>query len=284
MATIYDIITTDIITALEAGVAPWQQPWSEASAPTNLVSRKAYRGVNVWLLLAARRTSPYWLTFKQALDLGGHVRKGERGRRIVYWHVSEATDDATGQVERHFAPRYSTVFNVEQCDGLTVPALEAPAVTVDPNEAAEAIVAGYVAGPTLDTTGHAAYYRPSTDHVTVPPRASFRDASSYYATLFHELIHSTGHWSRLRRFEATTAHRFGSETYSKEELVAELGAAYLLGAAGLEAPQVQQHAAYLKGWIAALRGDSRLILQAAAAAQKAADHVRGVAAVTLAAA
>ena len=135
MATIYDIITTDIITALEAGVAPWQQPWSEASAPTNLVSRKAYRGVNVWLLLAARRTSPYWLTFKQALDLGGHVRKGERGRRIVYWHVSEATDDATGQVERHFAPRYSTVFNVEQCDGLTVPALEAPAVTVDPNEA-----------------------------------------------------------------------------------------------------------------------------------------------------
>ena len=154
----------------------------------------------------------------------------------------------------------------------------------DPNEAAEAIVAGYVAGPTLDTTGHAAYYRPSTDHVTVPPRASFQDASSYYATLFHELIHSTGHWSRLRRFEATTAHRFGSATYSKEELVAELGAAYLLGAAGLEAPQVQQHAAYLKGWIAALRGDSRLILQAAAAAQKAADHVRGVAAVTLAAA
>ena len=286
--SIYQTVTDRIISSLKAGVIPWEKPWKTprftgGPFPRNFHTGKPYRGINVLLLWSSQYNSPFWLTFKQAQELKGTVRKGEHGTPIVFFKQlpehAKRDDESTGEDER--APfvlcRY-TVFNVEQCDGLTLPEIEQPTTgpEIDENEICEGIVTGWENRPALhltSTTEYRAYYRPSTDSVHMPARSRFVDAPHYYSTLFHELIHGTGHESRLDR---VFGDHFGDELYSKEELVAEMGAAFLCAIAGIANEHTDRNAtAYIQNWIAKLEADNRLVIHAAANAQRAADCILG---------
>lgn len=285
--SIYQTVTDRIISSLKAGVIPWEKPWKSprfagGPFPRNFSTGRPYRGINVLLLWSSDYSSPFWLTFKQAQELKGTVRKGEHGTPIVFYkqlpeHAKK--DEGTGENERvPFVLCHYTVFNVEQCDGLTIPEISQPmpAPEVDEDELCESIVNGWENRPALHLTSpteYRAYYRPSTDSVHMPARSRFVDTAHYYSTLFHELIHSTGHESRLNR---TFGDRFGDELYSKEELVAEMGAAFLSAIAGIANEHTDRNTtAYIQNWISKLQEDNRLIVHAAANAQKAVDSILG---------
>lgn len=274
----YNIITERILALLESGTVPWHKPWASPEAmPRNLVSKKPYRGINVMLLHCAGYASPYWLSYQQAREKGGHVRRGERGCPVVFWKWLETEDRATGELRSVPLLRYYTVFNVAQCDGVSAPATNAPQRPHTPIEAAETIVARMPARPPIDHGHEGASYSPRLDRVAMPQPELFHSAEGYYATLFHELTHATGHASRLHRKEiADTVIRFGSTDYSKEELVAEMGAAFLAGQAGISEPLIENSAAYIDGWLSRLRKDPKLVVHAAAQAQKAADFILGL--------
>jgi len=271
-ASVYDIVTERILTVLETGVVPWRKPW-RTLPPANLLSKKHYRGINYFLLSLAGYGSQYWLTYRQAAALGGNVRKGEHGSKIVFWKLEKCeTETADGETEERQSAflRYYTVFNLEQTEGLKALLALPPA---RPIESAEAIVAGMPNPPAFEQDFRAAYV-PSIDTVTMPSRTAFDSQAEYYSTLFHELTHSTGHAKRLAREGFDKPQMFGSESYSREELVAEMGSAMLCGVAGIEQATTANSAAYLKTWIARLKSDSKLIVSAASAAQKAADYIR----------
>ena len=225
MNKVYEIVTDRIIAELEKGTIPWRQPWKESGRPVNLVSRKPYQGINVILLRSTCRSSPYWLTFKQAKDLGGHVRKGEKATPVVFWKWTERTerDPETGEERKDRFPilRYYSVFNADQVEGIAVPE-EAPR-PFNPVEHAEGIISAMPSRPEIQHRGDRAYYSPRLDQVVLPPKGAFDSENGYYSVAFHELTHSTGHSSRLHRFDTEDLAPFGSTDYSKEELVAELG-------------------------------------------------------------
>jgi len=277
---VYQKITDRIIQLLEQGDVPWRKPWSggPAAHPKNLNTGKPYRGINVFMLHAAGYESPWWLTFKQARGRGGHVRKGEKGWPVVFWKFHEvgSTDD-DGKATTKAIPllRQYTVFNVDQCDDIEAPA--APGVKTfdfDPIASAEGVVANMPKRPTIGHGENRAYYRPSTDAVNMPKPERFSLPTEYYSTLFHELTHATGHTSRLDRKLDTRLAAFGTADYSREELVAEMGAAFLCGHAGID-QTLDNSAAYIGGWLKRLRNDKRLVVTAAAQAQKAADFILG---------
>jgi antirestriction protein ArdC len=291
---VYEIATQNIIDALDKGVVPWRIPWKKKAGgnlPRSMSTRKAYRGVNVLLLglqsMAMGYQSSWWGTYKHISDLGGQVRKGEKGTLVVLWTSGvkkDKLDPKTGKPERFFMLRYYKVFNADQADGLPERfyAPQEDEVAIDPSEAqaaAEALVQAYLAANTSLTFTHAnparAYYSPTQDLVNVPSISEHYVADEYYSTAFHELAHSTGHESRLARTNMGEPHVFGDEEYSKEELVAELASSFLQGMAGIEST-IPSSAAYLKHWAEVLKGDSKLIVQAAAQAQKAADYVQGI--------
>lgn len=277
----YKLITERILAALDRGVVPWRQPWnSEAYRPKNLRSRKAYRGVNRLLLGLNGYSSPYYVTYRQAKEYGGNVKRGERGSTVTFWKVwkRRETDDA-GEltVRRFFLLRHYTVFNLEQCENIDAKRIPAPPENgngADPIGAADDIIAGYLEPDTAPRLRHVggerAYYSPALDTVTLPLREQFEKPAGYYATAFHELAHSTGHESRLSRdFGAA----FGTETYAKEELIAEITSAFLNGEAGTIDATLEPSAAYLANWRKKLSEDPKLIVQAAGAAQRAADLI-----------
>jgi len=281
MPTVYEIVTQTIIEKLEAGEIPWRRPWV-TSAPKNLVSGKEYRGINTFMLGASGFPRPEWLTFNQAAKLGATVRAGERSSMVVYFNVGEERLNAkTGKLSKPFLLRYSRVFNISQCihgeQTLTEKlgldsAKNAPVPSI---EACEALLAGMPNRPAIKASDRA-WYRPSTDEVGIPDKSTFHSSEGFYATLFHELTHSTAHPTRVGRPEVMESQNFGSANYSREELIAEMGAAMLCGVAGISPATVENSAAYLRSWISALRGDSKLVVAAASAAQKAADYIRGV--------
>jgi antirestriction protein ArdC len=291
---VYAIVTEQVIAALEAGTVPWHRPWSaEMGLPRNLQSGRPYRGINPFLLGCAQAAhgfeSPYWVTYKQASERGGHVRRGETSSLVVFWKrldplkVRKVRDNVTGErVEMATlgAPmvlRYFRVFNVEQCENVEYPRAEAERHEWDALEQCESIVTDYLrCGPLLVEGGARACYQPSSDRVCMPERDRFEGAAGYYSTIFHELAHSTGHAKRLARKELLEFHAFGDASYSREELVAEMGAAMLCGVAGIDQLTVPNSAAYVRSWLDKLRGDKRLVVTAAAQAQKAADLIRGV--------
>jgi len=272
MATVYEIVTESIIKQLESGVAPWRKPW-RTEMPANLVSKKEYRGINIFLLAAQGYGSRYWITYRQAQTLGGNIKKGEHGTKVVFWKIDEyRKDDAeTGETEDHksILLRYYIVFNLEQCEGINSPE---PAPAIHPIEQCESIVRSMPNPPGFEQDSQA-FYRPSTDTVGMPAQLAFDSAEKYYSTFFHELTHSTGHPSRVGREGIMEHNPFGSEDYSKEELVAEMGAAMLCGVAGIESQTLGNSAAYLQSWISRLKSDFRLIISAASQAQKAADYI-----------
>lgn len=271
---VYEIITQRIIDSLEHNVVPWRKSW-KSSPPQNLLSKKPYRGVNVFLLDAMRHTSPYWLTFRQAKAKGGSVKRGEKGTPVVFWKVSGGQSETSEDDKfRRFILRYYTVFNLSQCEGIEAPATDSSeTLPFQPIEACERIVEMYPHAPELEEGGDQAAYHPSTDTIRMPPRDSFTSEESYYATRFHEMIHSTGHSSRLDRQGISQLDSFGSHSYSYEELVAECGSAFLCGEAGILDTTIDNSTAYIRGWVSKLRSEPKWIIKASGEAAKAADLI-----------
>ena len=279
-ADIYQRITDQIAAAIEAGAGEWRMPWhpgadgSDPVLPVNAATRKPYRGVNVLVLWATAQAEGYpsaiWATYRQWVELGAQVRKGERASPVVFWKISDkdeaedADEGEDGRRSRVFARGYS-VFNAAQVDGY-----EAPALPVLPEvERIGHAEAFFVAiGADIRHGGNRAYYVPSLDQIRMPPFAAFRDPAAYYATLSHETTHLTGHPSRCAR---NLRGRFGEEAYAAEELVAELGAAFICADLALAPEPRPDHAAYVASWLKVLRSDKRAIFTAAAKAQAAAD-------------
>ena len=279
-STVYDVITNRILALLEQGVPVWRQTWTDIGAPRNLLSDAAYRGINAFLLSSIGvyngYNSPYWLTYKQAKDRGGFVYKGESGIPVIFWKpiISlDETDDGE-QVEsvHYMTPRYYTVFNVEQCDGISYPTIELPQGKCDPIASAEWLITAWADKPDIRFGGGKAFYLPSSDVVQLPAQETFITPEHYYSTLFHELIHSTGHTKRIGR-PSVMHPLFGSHDYSKEELIAEMGAAMLCGKVGIEVATIRDSASYIASWLNVLKSDHKVVIQAAGQAQKAVEYI-----------
>lgn len=279
-AVSYQVITDAIIAQLESGTVPWRKPWT-GEGPKNLISKKAYRGINVFMLSIQPYANPFWVTYKQAKSLGGHVTKGQKSTPVVFWKwFDNISEDENGEEVNKRRPmlRYYRVFNVEQCEG--IPAEKIPAwgqgaaLDFNPIKEAEKIVDGMPQKPIIKHEGQRAFYNVRSDGITMPPKELFHSVPEYYGTLFHELGHATGAEARLNRFNASDPVNFGDADYSKEELVAEMSSAFLCGASQLELT-LDNSAAYIQGWLKKLKEDHRLVVLAAAQAQKAADFVLG---------
>jgi len=278
MPSVYEIITEKIIKQLESGVAPWRKPWT-CQTPVNLITQKEYRGLNLFTLASQGFPSRFWLTFNQATKLGGRIRKGEKSSPVMFWNVGDeretTTKDGTEETSRPFLLRYYSVFNFSQTEGIDIPAsLLQETRSNDPIETCEQIVMNMPNPPAFEQSDKA-WYSPSNDVVGMPTRDLFHSSEEYYATQFHELAHSTGHAKRLHRGNFDNPVSFASESYSKEELIAEMTAAMLCGVAGIEQKTLNNSAAYLKTWIARLKSDSRLLVSASSQSQKAADFIQG---------
>jgi antirestriction protein ArdC len=284
---VYERITNQIVHELEQGVRPWMQPWSVEHTEGRIVRPRRfnglpYNGINVLMLWSAAMekgySTPTWMTFKQALEFNAHVRKGEKGSLVVYADkiTRTETDESTGEENERAIPfmKGYTVFNVEQIDGLPEPYYAKPepkSESVQRIAHAESFFAA--TGSEIRHGGNKAYYSVSTDHVQLPPFESFRDAESYYATLAHESTHWTRHPSRLDR--EFRRKRWGDEGYAMEELVAELGSAFLSADLELTPDVREDHAAYIASWIKVLKNDKRAIFTAASYAQRAVDFLHG---------
>lgn len=289
---IYQQVTDKIIAQLEAGVVPWKSPYfSKVGFPRNFSSGKAYQGINVFLLRSLRCTSPYFLTFLQAKELGGHVRKGERGSLVVKYGTYTKEDennpvagDEEADTRRYF--KAYTVFNASQIEGIEFPMPEnLPELSLtEETDRARAIVAGMPNAPAIHEGSAVPCYRPASDSVHMPEQCYFSSEESYYSVLNHELVHSTGALSRLARksllenrgidADGDTARR----TYAEEELVAEMGASFLNAHAGIIEDEVGNSAAYLQSWIDALKSKEAKgwIIRAASQAQKAANYILNI--------
>lgn len=276
MNKVYQVITDRVLKELESGnVAPWSKPWKAGElAPQNLVSGKAYKGCNLFITSFAPFESPYWLSYKQAQAKGGQVKKGEKGTPIIYWNFSEHEDKKTGEKKNVPFVRYSTVFNTEQIEGIDVQIPDSKQIDFNPIQECERLFDGYLGKPVLKHESQGAYYRPSQDYINMPNPDSFNCNEEYYSTLFHEMTHSTGHESRLKRKGIDEIAAFGSAEYSKEELIAEMGAAYLCGIAGIENKTINNSISYLKAWSSKLRSNPKWIIEASSQAQKAVDYIR----------
>jgi len=281
----YQRITDQIVAELEKGVRPWLKPWNAEHAAGRITrplraSGIPYRGINVLMLWAAATAqgfnAPLWLTYKQAQELGAQVRKGEKGSLVVYANTIKRTeqDEATGEDWEREIPfmKGYTVFNAEQVDGLPAHfyAVQEPALEpVERIERAEAFFAA--TGAVIREGGDRAFYSMAEDRVQMPPFVAFKEPEAYYATLAHELTHWTKHEKRLARDFGRK--RFGDEGYAMEELVAELGAAFVCADLALTPAPRAEHAAYIASWLKALKDDKRAIFAAAAHAQRAADYL-----------
>lgn len=275
MLDVYATITDRIINALEQEVIPWHKPWIGGN--TGCISYITGRPYSLLNHLLLDGVSGEYITFKQCSLAGGHVRKGEKSKMVVFWKPFEKENEETGEVEMHFYLRYYNVFHLNQCEGIKPrwAVSVTPASNLQPDAVAERIVKNYVncSGIALRVQqSDRAYYQPSTDTVVVPELRQYKKQEEFYSTLFHELTHSTGHKSRLDRISDIAA--FGSHEYSREELCAELGAAFLVNHCGLETSvSFSNSAAYLAGWLKALKDDKRLIISAAGAAEKAVNLI-----------
>lgn len=275
---IYSIVTEKILESLANGVVPWRKPWSDAGLPRNGESNRPYTGINSILLSLSEYLDPRWLTWKQIQKRGGRVHKGAKSTLVVFVANLKVIDRDNAEETKsvHFL-KYYRVFNVAQTDGLALPALTTKTAPIEPFKAAEAIVAAMPNPPRIDHLGGSqASYRPSTDRISLPEVDTFQTAEGLAATTFHELAHSTGHASRLNRETLTGLAPFGSPVYSKEELIAEFGSAFLCGHAGISPATLDNSAAYIESWRKVLKADNTLVVHAASAGQKAADYILGV--------
>jgi antirestriction protein ArdC len=274
---VYQMVTDRIVGLLEAGTVPWQKPWTESGLPMNVISKRAYRGINLWLLLSLNYERNLFLTWDQLKKIGGSVLQGQHGHIVVFWkQVKKVPEELDGAGKAKQIPmlRYYKVFNVEQCRDVPKDLIpELVKTAIDPILECEAIINTMPDSPLLIFTGKKAFYDIEKDHVVLPNLKKFKTSESYYSTLFHELVHSTGAEKRLGRKTITEMAEFGSEPYSMEELIAELGAAYLNSFTGILDKEIESSAAYISGWLEKLRNDKRFIISASGQAQKAVDLI-----------
>jgi antirestriction protein ArdC len=285
---VYQQVTDRIVAAIEAGAGDFQMPWHRgahaSSRPLNVDTGNLYRGVNVLSLWVAAQGNGFstslWGTYRQWQNRGAQVRKGEKASLVVFYKELEFetadTDTGEAAVGKRLMARASWVFNADQVDGYILPAPEVPN-PVQAIAAAEAFVLG--TGADIRYGGTRAFYRPSEDFVQMPPKELFTGTAtssateSFYATLFHEICHWVGHKSRCDR---QFGERFGSDAYAMEELVAELGAAFLCADLGISVEPRPDHAAYIASWLKVLKNDKRAVFTAASKAMQAADHLIGL--------
>lgn len=284
----YQRVTEQILAALDRGVVPWKKPWhSSFNGPTSMSTGRRYTGINTFILAIEGRESKWWGTYKQIKKHGGQVMKGEHGTVVVFWKFLPAKDengkpklDDAGRPKMIPLLRFYNVFNAEQAewpDGLPERFQPPPEIDtgIEPLDALKTMLADYVDGPTVKRQGDRACYRPSTDEVNVPVSKHFDRAEAEFGTMAHELVHSTGHKSRLKRLDDGWV---GREEYAKEELVAEMGAAFLAALYGVkDDEQMEQSASYIDGWRKAINDDPKLVVHAAGKAKAAVERIAGVA-------
>ena len=268
---IYATITDRMIAEMEQGIIPWKCPWMASGSAISHITSKPYSLLNQMLL---GRSGEY-LTFKQVQQEGGYVRKGERAKMVVFWRWIDKEDEKTGEITQVPYLKYYNVFHIDQCEGISAKYAQELTETVNADETAESVIADYVKreGVTIENQeGNQAFYQPTLDRIVLPKRNQFGETAEYYSTAFHEMVHSTGHMKRLNRLEAT-AH-FGGESYSKEELVAEIGSSALVHHCGLETPEsFKNNTAYVQNWLQVLKNDKRFIVSAASKADKAVNLI-----------
>lgn len=266
---VYEMVTNKIIEKLENGTVPWKKPFKNSKA-VNWFTQKPYRGINQILLDGGE-----YATFNQIKKAGGKVKKGEKSHIVVFWKMLDIEDEETGEEKTIPLLKYYRVFKVgEQTEGIEVKN-ELEEFEHEPVEEAQKIKDNYFNAPTFSSQSGGAWYKPFTDHINVPPKEEFENINQYYSTLFHEMVHSTGHDERLQRDGIVKFNGFGSQRYSKEELIAEIGASMLCGVAGIDNDTIDNSASYINSWLNVLKGDEKLIVIASQQAQKASDHILG---------
>lgn len=273
--SVYEIVTNRIIEQLEKGVIPWQKPWTGVrSGAYNRISNKPYSLLNQMLLT---HTGEY-ATFKQWTDMGGKIKKGEKSEIVVFWkiqNVEDTKEDGTKEIKQIPLLRYFNVFHISQVEGVEPKEINFSEVKSIDN--AEDILNGYVQRENIKmehTASNEAYYSPIFDLIHLPLKEQFTDIEEYYSTAFHEVTHSTGHKDRLNRLDSSKNASFGSETYSKEELIAEIGSSMILNILGIETSKTfKNSAAYVQSWIKVLKNDVRFIVSASSKAEKAVNYI-----------
>ena len=275
---IYEIITDRIVNELEKGIIPWEKPWVGTSGAVKHTSGEPYSLLNQFLL----GKDGEWLSYKQAIAEGGCVKKGEKGSIVVFWtFIDKKTDkldkDGNPVIEHIPYLRYYTVFHIDQCEGIKPKWAKERFESNKPIEDAQKLFDEYTAREGIKVyTGNRAFYRPSDDSITLPALDTFKRIEEYYSTAYHESIHSTGAKERLNRDGITLRTGFGSDNYSKEELVAEIGACVLLNKIGIETKSTfRNNTAYIQNWLGALKNDKRFIVSASSKAEKAVKYFLG---------
>ena len=274
---IYEEITNRIIEQLENNIIPWHKPWSGISSGAyNRVSKKPYSLLNQMLL----KHDGEYATYKQWSDLGGKVKKGEKSEIVVFWKMMQVEENKDGKMEKKTIPllKYINVFHISQVDG--VEPKDAKPIDHKPIEEAERIKNDYIERENItieELVSNEAYYSPMMDYIQVPCKEQFEDVMEFYSTLFHEMVHSTGHANRLGRLNTGLKFAsFGSEEYSKEELIAEIGSAFLMNHIGIETSKTFKNStAYIQSWLKVLRNDNRFIVSASGKAEKAMKYILG---------
>ena len=272
---IYERITNLIVERLQAGIIPWKQPWSSDTYPRNMITSRPYHGINFWLLLSTGHDSPFYLSFQQVKTLGGSIKKGEKSLPVVFWKLLD-TEEKDGTIKKTPFLKYYNVFNLSQTEGIDptkLPALELPNPNFDPIAKAEELVEQWKDCPQIKFNQSQAYYSLTQDFIGMPNPQSFFNAPEYYSVLFHEATHSTGNIKRLGRHAKMRDLNFGSHSYSQEELIAEMGAAYLCGICGIEQQTIPNSTAYIQSWIRTFKNDPKILVIAAAQAQKAVGYI-----------
>lgn len=275
---VYEMVTERIIAELEKGIIPWEKPWTGVrDGAFNRITKRPYSLINQMLLLHRGE----YATFKQWSDLGGHVRKGEKSEIVVFWKILDQVEvsEETGEKEIKKIPllRYYNVFHISQVDGVEPLAPEQLNNDITPIETGDKIITDYITREHLnfiECKSNKAYYSPSADTVKVPLKEQYDLINEYYSTTYHELIHSTGHKNRLNRLQTGAIAAFGSEEYSKEELVAEIGSATIMNMLGIETTKTfRNSAAYIQNWLQVLRNDNKFIVSVSSKAEKAVNYI-----------
>lgn len=273
---VYEMVTERIIEQLESGIIPWQKPWTGSkNGAYNRVSMKPYSILNQMIL----QHSGEYATFKQWTETGGHIRKGARSEIVTFWKmqlVEEEEEDGTKVKKQIPLLRYYNVFHISQVDGVE-PKEKIELQEHEPIEEAERVKLEYMEREHLqiyEKITDKAFYTPTSDYIEVPCKEQYEHIEEFYSTLFHEMVHSTGHFKRLNRLESGASARFGSATYSKEELTAEIGSAMILNRLGIETEKTFKNStAYVQNWLQVLRNDNKFIISASSKSEKAVKYI-----------
>jgi antirestriction protein ArdC len=280
---VYQIITDrimDQLDQLDQHKVPWRQPWFEKGPPTNLATKRRYHGINVLLLSGLDYESNYFLSWNQIKTMGGSVQKGEKGHLVVFWKRIETKDeilfnDEDEQIKAVL--RYYIVFNVQQCTNIPPALIPVKEIhRYQPVESCEEIITNMPLCPRIEHNHASAFYNPRSDYINMPKQTTFESIESYYSTLFHELVHSTGHPSRINRKEIADPNKFGSDPYSIEELTAEIGTTFLQSVTGIQEVVFKNSVSYISNWLQRLKNDKKLIVYASSRAQKAVDFMLNI--------